>query len=77
MWRLMFGRLDYLRIHFLLERLCVERSSESKQSLLDVSREIVDLVVYIWLSRDRSVGRHHDFDYIVSLCNPSIVASIT
>lgn len=71
MWRLLFGRLDYLRIYFLLERLCVERGGESKQALLDVSREIVDLVVFIWLQRDRSEGRHHDFDYIVSSHLPS------
>lgn len=66
LWRLLFGRLDYLRIHFLLERLSVERGHESKQKLLDVSREMVDLTVFLWLQRDRTMNRHYDFDYIVS-----------
>jgi len=65
MWRFLFGRLDYLRIHFLLERLSHERGHESKQKLLEVAREIADLTVFIWLQRDRSTGRHYDHDYIV------------
>jgi hypothetical protein len=73
MWRLMFARLDYLRIHFLLERLSVEQGHESKQALLDISREIVDLTVFIWLHRDRTTGRHHDFDYIVSCSSLGVV----
>lgn len=65
MWRFLFGRLDYLRIHFLLERLSHERGHESKQRLLEVAREVVDLIVFLWLQRDRSVGRHYDLDYVV------------
>ncbi len=65
MWRLMFARLDHLRIHFLLERLAVERGHENRQKLLDVSRETVAMVTFIWLQRDRTAGRYHDFDYIV------------
>ncbi|KUJ21517.1 uncharacterized protein LY89DRAFT_729037 [Mollisia scopiformis] len=64
-WRLLFGRLDYLRIHFFLERLSVERGFESKQKLLDVSREMVDLTVYLWLQRDRTLARRYDFDYLI------------
>ncbi len=52
----MFARLDYLRIHFLLERLAVERGHENKQILLDVSREIVAMVTFIWLQRDRTAA---------------------
>lgn len=65
MWRLLFGRLDYIRIHFLLERLATERGGESKKNLLEVAKEIVDLVVFLWLQRDRSINRHYDYDYII------------
>jgi hypothetical protein len=70
MWRFLFGRLDYLRIHFLLERLSHERGHESKQRLLEVAREMVDFIVFLWLQRDRSVGRHYDLDYVVCLNTP-------
>lgn len=63
---LFYSGLDYLRIHFLLERLSVERGHESKQKLVDVSREMVDLTVALWLQRDRTIIRHYDYDYIVS-----------
>ncbi|CZR65944.1 uncharacterized protein PAC_15844 [Phialocephala subalpina] len=65
LWRLLFGRMDYLRIHFLLERLSVERGHESKQKLIDVSREMVDLTVFLWLQRDRSFTKYYDFDYTI------------
>jgi hypothetical protein len=42
MWKLMFIRLDYLRMNFLLERLSAERGGESRQKLVDVAREILD-----------------------------------
>jgi hypothetical protein len=66
MWRLLFRRLDYLRLHFLIERLAVERGHQSKQALVDVSREILDLTVLLWLSRDRSSSRLYNYGYIVS-----------
>jgi hypothetical protein len=66
MWKLMFMRLDYLRMNFLIERLSVERGGESRQKLVDVAREILDMTVFLWLERDRSGHRHYDYDYIVS-----------
>ncbi len=72
MWRLFFARMDYLRIHFLLERLRVERGHESKQDLLDVSRELIDLTVFLWLQRDRSFSTYQCFDYIVSIQHHTI-----
>jgi len=62
----MFMRLDYLRMQFLLERLSVERGGESKQKLVDLAREIVDMIVFLWLERDRTGNRYYDYDYIVS-----------
>jgi len=65
MWRRFWSRLDYLRIHFLLERLSVERGQESKQKLLDVSREMVDLTALVWLQRDDRLSKHYCDDYTV------------
>ena len=55
-WRLLFARIDHLRIQFLLERLSVERGRESQEKLLDIARTMVDLVVFLWLQRDRFRG---------------------
>lgn len=77
LWRFFFRRLDYLRIHFLLERLIVERGHESKQNLLDISREMVDLTVFLWLQRERTITRHYDFDYIVSFPYPPLSSEHT
>jgi hypothetical protein len=66
MWKMMFMRLDYLRMNFLLERLSAERGGESRQNLVDVAREILDMIVFLWLERDRSGHRHYDYDYVVS-----------
>jgi hypothetical protein len=65
MWRRFWARLDYLRIQFLLERLCVERGQESKQKLLDISREMVDLTALVWLQRDDRLSKHYCDDYTV------------
>jgi len=65
MWGRLCGRLDYLRINFLLERLLTERGGASKKDLFDVSRELLDLTVFMWLERERWAIRQHDFDYIV------------
>ncbi|KAL2070337.1 hypothetical protein VTL71DRAFT_13363 [Oculimacula yallundae] len=62
-WRPLLGRMEYLRIMFLLERLSVERGQESKRRLLEISREMVDLTLFPWLERDRrSVTRFYDLD---------------
>jgi hypothetical protein len=66
MWKLMFMRLDYLRMNFLLKRLSAERGGEGRQKLVDVAREILDMVVFLWLERDRSGRRYYDYDYIIS-----------
>lgn len=65
MWRLMMARFDYLRINFLLERLSSERGWVGKQKLLEAAREILDLTVFLWLERDRSAVKKHDYESIV------------
>ena len=65
MWNLIFMRLDYLRMQFLLERLSAERGGESRQKLVDVAREIADMIVFLWLERDRYSHLQYNFDYIV------------
>lgn len=65
MWSLLTGRLDYLRINFLVERLLTERGGTGKGDLLELAREMLDLVVFIWLERDRSRYHQHDYDFMV------------
>lgn len=65
MWRLLCGRLDYLRVHLLLERLSTERGSSSKRDLFAVAQEMLDLTVFLWVQRDRSARRAHHYDYMV------------
>lgn len=66
-WRLLRGRLDYLRINFLLERLLTERGGIGKNNLLEVARELLDLTVFLWVERERWVIKHHYFDYMVKI----------
>jgi hypothetical protein len=65
LWRLLCGRLDSLRIHLLLERLSTERGGASKHDLFEVAREMLDLNVFLWVQRDRTSDRVHDYDYMV------------
>ena len=65
MWRLLCGRLDYLRLNFLLERLSTERGGAGKNQLFEVAREMLDLIVFLWVQRDRTMDRVHDYDYMV------------
>jgi hypothetical protein len=65
MLRLLCGRLDYLRVHFLLERLSTERGGAGKSQLFEVAREMLDLTVFLWVQRDRTMDRVHDYDYMV------------
>lgn len=83
LWRPLLGRMEYLRIHFLLERLGVERGLESKSKLLEISREIVDLTLFPWLERgrgftltsyydlDSTVGSSLQFLHVIYYCIPT------
>jgi len=73
-WKLIFIRTDYLRILFFLERLSSERGNDSKQKLVDVAREMLDMIVFLWLERDRSNLSYFDYDYVVGDFNmlPSV-----
>jgi hypothetical protein len=66
MWKLIYVKADFLRIQFPLERLSSERGGESKQKLVDVAREMLDMIIFLWLERDRTSHRHYDYDYVVS-----------
>ena len=68
-WKLIFIRTDYLRILFFLERLSSERGNDSKQKLVDVAREMLDMIVFLWLERDRSNLSYFDYDYVVGAFN--------
>jgi hypothetical protein len=58
-------RFDRLRIDFLLERLSTEKAGESKRNLFKVARDMLDLVVFLWLERDRFGNMKHDYDFVV------------
>lgn len=63
MWQLLCGRLNYLKLH-LLERLSTERGGASKRELFEVTRESLHLTVFLWVHRDRSIDKVHDYDYM-------------
>ncbi|CZT05217.1 uncharacterized protein RCO7_05377 [Rhynchosporium graminicola] len=64
LWRPLLSRMEYLRIHFLLECLSVERGLESKKRQLEISREMVDLTLFPWLERGRgfTITKIYDLD---------------
>lgn len=62
----MMMRFDRLRINFLLERLATEKGGGHKGELFQVAREMLDLVVFFWIQRDRFANLKHDHDFVVS-----------
>ncbi|KAG9231292.1 hypothetical protein BJ875DRAFT_123689 [Amylocarpus encephaloides] len=60
MWRLLFCRFHRLRIQFHLER-----GQQSQQKLFEVAREMVGLIVLLWLQRDRWRDRRYGYDCVM------------
>ena len=54
MWKLLCGQLDYLRINFLVERLLTERGNANKHDLFELAKEMLDLIIFLCLERDRT-----------------------
>jgi hypothetical protein len=73
MWRRFWGRVGFVSIDFIIVGLSVEGGPVSKQQLLDVSREIVDLTAFVWLQRDNRLSKHYCDDYTVGRQPPSPV----
>jgi hypothetical protein len=64
-WNTLTLRLTFLEHRLLLERLAHKQNILGGQSMVDCAREILELVVLIWVQRDRFVEHQHDFDWML------------
>jgi hypothetical protein len=59
-------RSKYLQNLFLLERLAIKHGAADGQTLLDIAREMLSLILLLYTNRDRFLGDHHNFEWLVS-----------
>lgn len=64
-WTRFSLRLRYLHRSLLLEQLLIKRAQANQQTLLDISREMLELTVYMWVERDRFIERQYDYDWMI------------
>ncbi|CAG8982274.1 hypothetical protein HYALB_00004508 [Hymenoscyphus albidus] len=64
-WKTLNIRLTFLEHRLLLERLAHKQNIFDGQSMVDCAREMLELVVLIWVQRDRFVEHQHDFDWML------------
>jgi hypothetical protein len=64
-WGTLTLRLTFLEYRLLLERLGHKQNILDGQSMVDCAREILELVVLVWVQRDRFVENQHDFDWML------------
>lgn len=76
LWVKICGRLRHLQNRFLLERMAIKHGKKNGQDLLDVSKESMSLVLMIWTHRDRFVGRHYSYDWMVGLSQPPLICKV-
>lgn len=66
-------RLGMLEYKLLLERLAYKQGMSNGQTMADCAREMLELVVLVWVQRDRFIEHHSDYDVRISsdqiLCN--------
>jgi hypothetical protein len=55
-------RLHALELKLLLNRMAYKHNLQNGQELVDCARELLELVVSLWVQRDRFVAHHHDYD---------------
>ena len=58
-------RLEHLQNLFLLERILIKHGHDTAQDLIDISNEMLSLTSGIWKERDRLLGLHGDFEWLV------------
>lgn len=58
-------RLEYLQNLFLLERLLIKHLGMSSRELVTVSLEMLSMTAGIWKQRERLLGLHSDFEWLV------------
>lgn len=59
-------RLKYLQNLFLIERLAIKHGEADGQTLLDIAREMLSLTLLLYTNRDRFLGDHYNFEWMVS-----------
>lgn len=59
-------RSKYLQNLFLIERLAIKYGESDSQTLLDIAREMLSLTLLLYTNRDRFLGDHHNFEWLVS-----------
>jgi hypothetical protein len=59
-------RLKYLQNLFLLERLAIKHGASDGQTLLDIAREMLSLILLLYTNRDRFLEDHQNFEWLVS-----------
>ncbi|KAH8592975.1 hypothetical protein B0O99DRAFT_689190 [Bisporella sp. PMI_857] len=64
-WRRLIFHLEYLGDVLLLERLANKQGMTDGQTMIDSAREMLDLVVLVWVQRDRFDEHHHAYDWIL------------
>lgn len=57
--------LDHLQTHFLLERLALKHGQTDNRSLIDISREILQLTLVLWTQRDRFQAKRYNLEWMV------------
>ena len=61
----LYIRLSHLGDKLLLERLSYKIGNTDGQLMIDSAREMLDLMVLLWMQRDRYVDYQCDFDWMV------------
>ena len=55
-----------LEYKLLLERLAYKKEMPNGQTMVDCAREMLELVVLVWVQRDRFTAHHADYDVRIS-----------
>lgn len=58
-------RLHTLELKVLLSRMSYKHNLQNGQELVDCAHEELELVVSLWVKRDRFIVHHHDYDVSV------------
>jgi hypothetical protein len=65
LWIRLCLRLMMLEHRLVLERLAFNQNILDGQSMVDCAREVLELIVLIWVQRDRFTNHHHDYDWLL------------
>lgn len=55
-------RLQTLELKLLLDRMAYKYNLQNGQVMVDCAREMLELLVTLWVQRDRFIVHHHDYD---------------